>query len=48
MLKKKLLFCCFFVRLTGTDTNVSFDSSRIEREAPKIEFSLSCVYQNDD
>ncbi len=32
----------------ATDTNLSFDSSKIETEAPKIELSLSSLYQNAD
>lgn len=48
MLKKIFLFCFLLLNLNATDTNLSFDSSKIETEAPKIELSLSSLYQNAD
>lgn len=48
MLKKMFLFCFLLLNLNATDTNLSFDSSKIETEAPKIELSLSSLYQNAD
>lgn len=48
MLKKMFLFCFLLLNLNAevnaTDTHLSFDSSKIETEAPKIEFSLSSLY----
>ena len=48
MLKKMFLFCFLLLNLNATDTNLSFDSSKIETKAPKIELSLSSLYQNAD
>lgn len=52
MLKKIFLFCFLLLNLNAevnvTDTNLSFDSPKIETEAPKIELSLSSLYQNAD
>ncbi|HED4534143.1 TPA: MotA/TolQ/ExbB proton channel family protein [Campylobacter jejuni] len=52
MLKKYFYFVFLLLNLNAeanaTDTNLSFDSSKIETEAPKIELSLSSLYQNAD
>ena len=52
MLKKIFLFCFLLLNLNAevnvTDTNLSFDSPKIEAEVPKIELSLSSLYQNAD
>ncbi|EAI5453632.1 hypothetical protein F0O96_06480 [Campylobacter jejuni] len=52
MLKKCFYFVFLLLNLNAeanaTDTNLSFDSSKIETEAPKIELSLSSLYQNAD
>ena len=52
MLKKYFYFVFLLLNLNAevnvTDTNLSFDSPKIETEAPKIELSLSSLYQNAD
>lgn len=52
MLKKCFYFVFLLLNLNAevnaTDTHLSFDSSKIETEAPKIELSLSSLYQNAD
>ncbi|EFP3674934.1 MotA/TolQ/ExbB proton channel family protein, partial [Campylobacter jejuni] len=52
MLKKYFYFVFLLLNLNAganaIDANLSFDSPKIEVEIPKIEFSLSSLYQNAD